>query len=298
MTYASAFEEAPSQVTPTPDDDPRIVHLSRDLDLSGLKRLLDPNDSVLAIRVSDYISEDLCDTFKQKLAAAGEGRFRRYAHAPALPVTKMGATFGEACVLPEDLLDAYFDEAPATQQFYREVFLPYLSPIDKVRLDLDKLWPEGSIVPQMYGRRMLSGFVRRTELHGSIVPHQDDLLEEAPQSPDFKPTVELVHNVYLDVPNAGCGGELEVYDFGPNYREHMKETQHVGHAKVDHLLLDSVFQQLASQPSVVLRPARGDLILFKGGNIHRVHTVKAGNRVTSCFHIGYVNNEEPLRCWI
>jgi hypothetical protein len=273
----------------------RVLTLSRNFDLESFREMLQPGSPVLAIRIRDYMPKDLCEQVAGDILGRHAKSFKRNAFAPELGVAKMGLLFGEACVNP-DLMDFYFTNAKDEARAIREAFMPYLGPIDKVRMDLDELWPRGAEIAEMHGKRMSSGMLRSTSIGAGLMPHQDDIVEEYPQS-DWKPTVELVHNVYLSVPQEGQGGEFEVFDHAPAHAdpvvEHYKDVK-----PGDDYLPSSDLEGIKSAASVVIQPEAGDLILFRGKCIHKVHTVKSGSRLTSCFHIGYLDDTQPLKCWI
>jgi hypothetical protein len=275
----------------------RVIELQEALTLDAIDAMLSPESDVLAIRVSSYVSKELCGILSEKLLDHEKNRFQRYSFAPQLEVSKIGINFGEACINPE-MNEQYFESARATDDLIRGMFSPFLSPLDKLRLDLDRIWPEGAVVARMHDKRMLSGFLRNTENGGHIPHHQDDIVEEYPRS-DWKPRRELVSNVYLSVPADGDGGELEIYDYSPEYADNVHDlyAREQQDAETTTYLDASQRSEIFSKGSIVIRPQLGDLIMFIGKCVHRVHALRAGNRLTSCFHIGYIDKQQPLQCW-
>lgn len=275
----------------------RLIEVEKNLSLDVLDAIMAPDSRVLAIRISDYVPKDLCMTLSEKIMHHGRQRFRRYTFAPQIPLTKIGINFGEAC-LSQGMKARYFESAQSTDHLIREMFSPFLSPFDKLRIDLDRIWPGGAIIASMHGNRMLSGFVRNTEEGGSVPHHQDDLIEEYPHA-EWKPQRELVSNVYLRVPADGDGGELEIYDYSPDYADTMQSTygREQPDAESSTYLAEDQQSEIMSKSSIIIKPQAGDLILFIGKCVHRVRTVRYGNRLSTCFHIGYIDKQQPLRCW-
>jgi predicted 2-oxoglutarate/Fe(II)-dependent dioxygenase YbiX len=275
----------------------RLIDLQNELTLDALDAMLASQSSVLAIRVSGYLPKELCLTLSEKLMDHERKRFQRYSFAPQLEVSKIGINFGEACINPE-MNEQYFESARSTDDLIREMFSPFLSPLDKLRFDLDRIWPEGAVVAKMHGKRMMSGFLRNTENGGHIPHHQDDIVEEYPHA-DWKPQRELVSNVYLNVPADGDGGELEIYEYSPNYADDLRSTysREQQDADTTTYLTEGQQSEIVSKGSIVIKPQTGDLIMFIGKCVHRVHGVRSGNRLTSCFHVGYIDKQQPLQCW-
>jgi hypothetical protein len=271
----------------------RIIGLQNAVTLEALDAMLAPESDVLAIRVSNYIPKELCEKFAASIERNSPSELSAYASVPTLQVAKTGIVFGEASAKRE-LVDEYFDTATQTEAILRKHFSPYLGPIDKLRIDLDQLWPGGAQVARIHGKRMLSGILRSTADGGDIPPHQDDIVEEYPEV-DWRPSRELVSNVYLTMPD---GGELEVYDFSPGYTDSFTSTYDGDRFSETHQLLNESHQsELVSKSSVTLTPQVGDLIIFPGRNVHRVHTVRSGARMSTCFHIGILDRHRPLQCW-
>ncbi len=275
----------------------RLIEAKENITLDILDMILAPDSRVMAIRITGYLSKELCTTLFDRLFDHGKQKFQRYAFAPQLEFSKIGVNFGEACI-NKSMMGQYFESAQSTDDLIREMFSPFLSPLDKLRLDLDRIWPEGAIVARMNGERMLSGFIRNTENGGHIPHHQDDIVEEYLHA-DWKPQRELVSNVYLNVPADGNGGELEIYDYSPDYADnvHAVYAQEQRDAEKTTYLTEGQQSEIVSKGSIMIKPKAGDLVMFIGKCVHRVHGVRSGNRLTSCFHVGYIDRQKPLQCW-
>jgi hypothetical protein len=273
-----------------------ILHLREHIDLSVLSYFSSSECTDLAIQVSGYLSESTCQSLLEQARQNERINFEHYAFAPQLQVTRMGTIYGEACADPSRF-DEYFGQVPLSEAAIRSSFFPLLSPIDKLRMDLDAGWPGGAVVAKLGGRRMLPGFLRCMLPGGEIRPHQDDLLLETHVPIDFDLTVELVNNIYLEVPPTGCGGELEIYDYCPKLPKNLDESYGERRGEEAPYVEEAILEGLDQRRSVRIAPAVGDLIIFRSSCIHRVHPVTLGNRISSCFHIGVADLTKPLNCW-
>lgn len=276
----------------------RVLELEGQLNLSTLKQLLNPSSRTLAIVVRNYLPVHQCAAITKTLAKADDA-FQNYGFAPELKILKTGLLFGEACIdKGDEAMTKYFDMAPDTERLMAKMLGPHGDPMALLRADLAALWPKGAEVAKMWGRRMLPGSVRALSAGSDIIPHQDDLLSEIPREPSFVPSVELVSNVYLSTPEPGNGGELKVYDSAPSYPANYKDMYNDFSSGKRELISSDIAKDLETTESVTLAPLTGDLILFRGRCIHAVRKVHKGTRASSCVHIGYSGDDEPLRCWI
>lgn len=265
----------------------RVLQLDGKLNLSTLKQFLHPDNRALALLVRNYLPVHQCEAITETLAEADEA-FQKYCFTTEMEVVKTGMLFGEACIAKgAEAIPKYFDLAPVTERLMGDLLEPHGDPIAQLRADLGAVWPSGADVATMWGRRMLPGTVRAVSARTDIPPHQDDLLSEVPRKPSFAPVVELVSN-----------GELQVYDCAPAYPTQFEDIYYGNPSGRKDFITTDMSKVLPTTDSVTIAPHTGDLILFKGRCIHRVREVRNGRRATSCVHIAYTADDEPLRCWI
>jgi hypothetical protein len=274
----------------------RIIHLRERIDLAALSYFASDECTDLAIHVSEYIPEQVCQSLLERAQQNEKITFERYDFAPQLQVTRTGMIYGEAC-LNQNKFDEYFRQVPLTEDAIRQSFFPLLNPIDKLRMDLDSIWPAGASVARLGGRRMLPGFLRCTLPGGELLPHQDDIILESNVPIDFELAVELVNNIYLEVPPAGGGGDIEIYDYRPKIPRNLDESNGLQPGEEIPYVKEEALNGLGQGQSVRIAPTVGDLIIFRPSCVHRVHPVTQGNRITSCFHIGVADLTKPLNCW-
>jgi hypothetical protein len=171
----------------------------------------------------------------------------------------------------------YYAEALPTIRRLRAAAAPELSPIDRLRLELDELWPRGAHIGSFEGRSMFVGIVRAmqpsrsegSELH----PHFDALPASVARFDG-----QFAANIFVSVPPAG--GELEVWDVPP--------FEPTGE-------LPDEWRLVGGEP-VAVKPEVGDLILFNARKPHAIRRFSGCDRISVQTFIGY-RQDGPLLLW-
>jgi hypothetical protein len=182
----------------------------------------------------------------------------------------------------------YFTESAATMRKVRAACRGNLSPMDKLRLELDELWPEGARIRELYGRKCLVGLGRlmrpeglkqglaRTE--GIIHVDADPLLR--------RDAGTFSANVYLEVPKEG--GELAIWNVSPKQKELRRHASVFAllHRTFEDESVNAVLRARLPRP-ICIKPRKGDLLIINSGRPHAVRGFKRGTRVTLQSFIGY-----------
>ncbi|GEM_PF-169449 len=252
------------------------------LELDDLQKLLD--GELLAIRIPTWYPRWLCEKIVRRLLK--HPGFARYLMAEDVGVQRIGMTLFET-ENDEAMLDVYYEAAQETMWSIRKYCFPYLTPIERLRLELDELWPQGAFIESLHGRKMLSGIARMFEDAHSLPPHQDVLARDVPDSPRAtQQKCQLAMNCYIRAPREG--GELELWDIDPSAEEFEKLRD----GRYDFLDRNKLPPSAAK-----ITPGTGELLLMRSDRVHAVHPSIGGPRVAmSCF-IGYSGPGKALTTW-
>jgi hypothetical protein len=248
---------------------------------------------ILAIRVPHYVPALQAIDMSERLLR--HPSLFRYSESPN--VLGVGMDVWECkcdCGDPwkaEDIEHAkehYYSKARPMIADIRKSVEPYLSPIDKFRLELQEAWPAGANLGNIEGRPMFVGVARVFEDGAEALPHDDTIgrvIRTSPKAREFRG--QLSCNVYLKV--SPEGGELELWRerlSADAYRRFHSEDSSYG-----------VRREALPPSAALLQPALGELILFDATRLHAVRKVRGTPRVAvSCF-VGYRGNEHPLEFW-
>jgi Rps23 Pro-64 3,4-dihydroxylase Tpa1-like proline 4-hydroxylase len=239
-------------------------------------------NEINAIRVKNFYSEELSKQIAQKML--GSRLFGAYENAPN--IGRVGQALFESQV-SDETQRRYWDNAHAWTQELRTACFPYLSPMDKLRLELDEAWQAGATLGSLDKKRMFVGLARVFNEGAVAEPHQDILAWDMPNSLDaHKLRAQFAGNIYLQMPPEG--GELTLWPIELS-KEKYGQIQNPGSYGLDATRLP--------QPIARLTPENGELILFNSRRVHAVEPPKGGPRITwSCF-IGMSRDENPLIMW-
>ncbi len=264
-----------------------LVFETSSLESKALEALF--NDEIYVLVVRNYVRGELSRKYGEIIFSSDELEKYYYEVSDSgerkslfLGVSRYGVSFSTTFGRPEN--------SPEKQKYYisalpnitriRELFDPYLSPIDKLRLDLDELYVHGANIAQFENKKMFCGIARVTHCDLDLQernPHVDSL------PPEFFLQRQFSANIYLSTPPVG--GDLIVYPMKP------LSAQEVDDFEANQKLWSSKLPE-----GIRIKPNNGDLILINTRRPHAVTKFTDGTRVSLQTFIG-VNENRPLQLW-
>lgn len=243
------------------------------------------NDDIFALVIRGYVEEESCKFIVGNMLK-DSGFFEKYTHELLVDgeikeeyfgVDRLGVPFNSTYRGDIKAKEIYYTNAKKSIQKLRSYCHGGLSPIDKLRLELDENYIHGASVARFEKQNMLAGIARYTthsQSHsGALQPHFDALPEKFESFES-----QFAANIYLQVPNQG--GELEIWDV-----EALKP------------LSTPPNDWRAMLPeSKLIKPRNGDLILFNCRKPHAVSAFAEGSRVSVQTFIGFKENSS-LKIW-
>ncbi len=235
-----------------------------------------------AIRVPEFATTRTCREMTRWLSRRELKKWggTDTSYGAGIPVNALSWSLGSTL--------SYFREALASIRAVRNACSDRLSPVDKLRLELDELWPMGANVSREnpYRRKMLVGLARVMRPDGLLdgitrvegLVHTDSALFIDPARGSFSA------NVYLNVPSSG--GEVNIFTLAMKQPEHLQNLVRVVAYLLQHSFdaehRERVQRQLhALLPApVTIKPKVGDLVILNTGRPHAVRGFVRGSRVT------------------
>ncbi len=271
-----------NQTQPVFNTDNGLVIETKQLDAEDLYLLA--TKKVAAIRVSNYYPEALCNKITSKILSENKaGRFAKAEH-----VQRIGMPHFD--IVDANSFNLYHEVALQNIKNLREIYTPYLSPIDKFRLEMDEAWPAGAKVESLYGKKCFVGLCRIIQgVTGSTLePHIDRLSRDSSDSyAAHSLESQLAANIYVATPDVG--GEVELWLKEPELEEYERELKKTQSYHVDRKIL--------GEPDAVVKPKIGDLLLFNSRCFHGVRESQGGIRSSIAAFVGYRGISHSLSLW-
>ncbi|MEV5692561.1 2OG-Fe(II) oxygenase [Micromonospora globbae] len=185
----------------------------------------------------------------------------------------------------EEISQRYHDEAIASVRDVRAMFHPYLAPVDRLRLDLEEIWPTGANLMRLRGRPCFVGAFRVFHPGTSEFDPHNDAIDQETDAPEIEGIVnQLVANIYLKVPQQG--GELHLWTREPTIAEAEELRESSGLAR-----------EAVGKPDLEITPASGDMVLFSSRMLHAVTPSRGEHRVGAAAFIASKGTSHPLTYW-
>ena len=208
-------------------------------------------------------------------------------------VVKSDMAYGIGHPLYRELRTSYFENAASWMRTVRHAFLPHMSPMDRLRAELDELWAPGALIPRnRKGQSYFAGLVRvmsaRTAL-GGLARTEGSIHVDDPKRPALPKVFST--NCYVSVPRSG--GTLRIWNVAPG-----KKT---GAHPLYRLIARYAFHEGAQEaiaralpPPLVLNPLPGDLVIFDSARPHAVTGISRGMRINIQTFLWYTGKKAPL----
>lgn len=250
----------------------------KDFNENSLSMLLDNKINYLVVK--NFITHDLCRKLCVKLF---DNDVKGYINAPS--IGRIGMAFYET-ENKKELLEKYFSIADENIQILRNKCYPLISPMDILRCRLDEIWSAGSMIESIMGKKMFVGLARVVKPNITFLAHHDIFEKDAPESFRAKSLIsQIACNVYLQMPENG--GELIIWEkeLLPKVFDDLRKDSYG--ISIDYL----------GEPSHIIKPEIGDLILFNSKKMHAISPGDSCSRFSlSCF-IGYRGKHQSLSIW-
>lgn len=237
---------------------------------------------IMAIQVKNFYPKDIAKKATQRIYNNG---ISYYLNAP--DIGRVGMAFYETDLDP-CRVEQYYNLARKNISIAREIFNPYLSPIDKLRVELQEIWVAGANIENLHDKKMFVGLFRHIDPGVTMLPHRDDVRVDANYNPkSLEIEAQVAANIYLQTPDKN-GGDLKLWNLllTENEFNALRDAGSYG-----------IPQEKLPPPTCMVSPDVGDLVLFNARKIHAVSSSKEEKRLSvSCF-IGYRGAKKALTYW-
>jgi hypothetical protein len=180
-------------------------------------------------------------------------------------------------------LKKYFADALPTIQTIRRAVHPYLSPIDKLRVELDELWSGKVNVATLNGKKTFCGIGRIMPASLSALSAVQPHFDSVPTS--YFPNIakQFAANIYLNVPP--LGGELEIWNVPPV------------DVSVKNFAIPGDWRSVLPT-SILVKPGPGDLLLLNTRRPHAITEFASTEPRTSVQTFIGLTKESDVILWV
>lgn len=253
----------------------RLTLVKDCLDSASLRALV--SDEICALRIPEYCTHESRERLQRYInnsaledyqyVGGSQGEVKRISFG----IKRVGIPFNSTYFSERgsDAREKYYRNAQSGICQLREACSPFLSPIDKLRLELDEIWPLGATLASFEGQKMFAGICRIMEPQDPPFPPSQPHFDALP-SQVCTLSKQFSANIYIDVPDSG--GELELWNVPP-----------IAGFEVSDVDVDVERRTSLPEP-ITISPKARDLILFNTRRPHAIRQFERGIRSSlQCF---------------
>jgi hypothetical protein len=258
-----------------------------ELNINSLERLF--NNQISIIHIPNYISTELCEKIYNGIKVdLSENKWEHtdMFQGYGLPVNYMYGPTVNDCI-------NYFSQVQPIIRKLRAIS-GGISPVDKLRLELDEIWPHGSKISSAnpFNRKAFVGLTRLMKPDGlvGLETKRNGLVHiDGPLISDKHSTFSS--NIYIKTPDNG--GELCLWDVSlkKNSEESLNKLQKLLDNAFDKEYREEVqknLQKILPEP-IQIKPKTGDLIILNSCKPHAVKGFFQGERLSMQTFINHEN---------
>jgi hypothetical protein len=185
----------------------------------------------------------------------------------------------------------YIRDAVASIRKVRDAFAPSLSPIDRLRLELDELWPAGANVAPFEGHNGFVGLVRIMKpetLFGGVAGRRGVCHVDASS---MEKTFSA--NIYVDLPKAG--GELSIWNIALDGKTARHPIYHLlarPSEAFDEEIQEIIHHRLPAP--LKIKPRLGELVILDTSRPHAVTGFSRGSRISIQSFLSFSGKSAPI----